>query len=54
MNDKQIIKAAMRLIRAKVKPANCARTPEQLRNAIAARWPKRNGKVRKSTDAQKS
>lgn len=36
--NRQIIKAAMKLLRKKVKRENCARSPELARKAANARW----------------
>lgn len=55
--NRQIIKAAMKLLRKKVKRENCARSPEMARKAANARWhPETNGKptVRKITEGKKA
>ena len=48
------ISAVMKDLRSRVKPGNCARTREQLTNAIAARWPNGKRKRGKSTDKVKA
>jgi len=55
MTEKQLISKAMKALRARVADHKCARTPEQLQNAINARWPNRaSGKVRNGKVAKKS
>jgi len=39
-HEARTVTAAMKILRARVNPANCARTSEQMRAAVNVRWAK--------------